>query len=335
MAGRKKTFFWQIYAIFLIFMLMLAFAIQPVYSDEHSSKKGSLPPKKNHKSPPDFVNQTCSSTYKKVFNKHNNMTYGALFGFFVPQNCERFQLRCLSEIFDFFLNPVQYNYELMRYKYNDLPPLANNIQKDLTHLKTKYFENNIFEEKEIFHKLERQFKLVSSLYINFNQLMDKFDGGDCGEQSARAAIKLLQEAFNTNTDIKIQIVSFFDNSIWSNLLNPPFRYIDHNCLFINSPFSDGMIKGGNNVKNFIDSFASNEKFHICDPWNNGYFGSSREANGIYTGSIMWTHMIIETVQFDVELLNKMPPEVLDYFNKQFEYMGIHLNTNLKAAFKFN
>lgn len=170
---------------------------------------------------------------------------------------------------------------------------------------------------------EKQLVTFNNLYESLTDFMlayystqgaNRAEGGNCGEHTRVALLKLLKEKINNRLEVKIQFVKLFYKQSKNKIK-------DHGYLLTDSNAEDIDIKDNKNlVSDYLDHIETGQ---ICDPWNNGYFKEFKANNNLfYKKEGGWDSLSVKTISFDFAALNSLPDAAKEFFCTQLFQIGL-------------
>lgn len=328
-------------ALFYSYLFIFTLFVEPFLLENKTSNQ------KNHKKnqrnvlsqklDPRFT-EICSHYKQAVFNKIPDMRAGAFLGYAVPESCELFQWKCFYDIWALFNTRFKKNDDL-EYGRFQIYLKINSMEKNTKTFLGKYFsdQNN---EAEMFKEFSRQVILHYALLKSQNLLL-KVAGGNCGEQTANAAIDILKKLIQSKKnldDITLSLTALiYDEASFIDSI----QWVNHNILMLGSFLNDTVISfNAIEVKKFLQnliekSVTQDKPVYICDPWNN-FYGLLQEANKLYIGGYPWTTFVSQILKPQKLCINtNWPQDVINfyrpYLSEIIQKLGLISNSTNEAG----
>jgi len=260
--------------------------------------------------------QNCQDTSIIASNKPSDMQVGIKNNVVVPISCLSNQTKCnldgkkwdnyivtMTEKIETIIEASreQATKKIHAWQVAEIGPAL----KKLTHSLTPH-------QLKVALTLLRQLFEIKNRYADRQIVMDH-NAGNCGEQSAKSAINLLQQAQKNGLDLRIHSVT-----LRSSTMGPPIS--EHTFLLLDSDTRPVEISRNRAAtRRYLETLTGD----ICDSWSNGLFAPLRDnTNGLYDYRTSWDSVEVRQIHFDFEKLKTLPTALQQLFCDELAKMDL-------------
>lgn len=265
----------------------------------------------------------CTNSSLHTYNKPNLTVDVDAKGYIIPKSCLTSQksARCQDDMqkWDYFIDDDEH-YLL---NYNKLEGLRYYGKQQIARW-SKQYEDELgslriglsHDEQTQTTALSNKIKTLCS-YAQYAELVQKENGGDCGEHTYVAMTRLLQQSIAYHLEIKIHFVSVAKSGRIHGLA-------DHSFLLVDSNAKETVINNDRAaVADFLDSLDQGK---ICDPWNQGYLhDSATDGSHLYSSKAGWDKLQVKEISIDFSRLAQLPVRIKHYVCQTLSAAGFNVS----------
>ena len=250
----------------------------------------------------------------------------------VPLSCLSDPTQCEREMaeWDLFLTQQADKVSQLEQYRTDLHNAYQNWIKEFT-FKINQLTDHLKNDDDItnLQTLFTELKLLKYLHMRA-EIVAQHNLGNCGEQSAFSAIKLLEQSQKEDVAIRIQLVQVVANPTRPNDQN---EIVDHHFLLIDS---DARVVNIQNNEKQTQEYLKKLKTapkpgFICDAWNQGLYAPlSEDKSQLYDTN--WHSITVRDVSFDFNKLKLLALPLQKAFYDEFTQMGMYQTETLTGEY---
>lgn len=260
------------------------------------------------------VNDICTDKVFPTFNKPN-ITLGMRDGVIIPNAClNDSSLMC---------KPHLTAWKGFSRTETGLDNKRDEVEKEYTAWENSIALNSMLIQMSLDESQATVFKTIietisllrieRTRHITFQAL----NGGNCGEHTGHALIKLMNRKFQYGLTLKIQTL-YVSTSLNKNNIN------DHYFLLLDSQHDKNIVIKDNAGQ--VAILLNNLQGKICDPWNHGYYVDAKTDNsGFYNSEAKWDSVTLQTYSLDFSEFKALPLAAQKFLCEQLKLIGLSID----------